>query len=433
MQAIIESQPKNWTFPFFTIWTGQSISLFGSSLVQFALVWWLTRETGSATILAMATLLSMLPKIMLGAFVGTLIDRWNRRLVLIFSDAGIALSTVGLIILFVTGYVQVWHIYAIMLIRSLGETFHFPTMQASTTLMVPEKHLSRVAGINQTLQGLVNVAAPPLGAVLISLLATELVLSIDILTASLAVIPLLFIPIPQPERLQESGSVESIQTSFWQDLREGFEYVVSWPGLMAVLALAIIVNFLLSPAGALSPILVTRHFGGGAIELGWLESSWGFGVIAGGLLLSVWGGFKKKIITSLLGIIGIGLGILVVGLAPANLFSLAIIGLFISGSMNPIANGPLMALLQTKVRPDMQGRVMALTMSAASAMMPISLMIAGPISDRLGIRVWYWFGGVTCLLIGMAAFFVPAIINIENKNEDDISNPAMVMAEGLAD
>jgi MFS transporter, DHA3 family, macrolide efflux protein len=370
---------------------------------------------------------------LMGPFVGTLIDRMNRRLVLIVADAGIAISTIGLIALFITGQVQVWHIYLIMLIRSLGETFHFPTMQASTTLMVPEKHLSRVAGINQTLQGLVNIAAPPLGALLISLMPTQQVLSVDILTAALAIIPLLFISIPQPERQQQIQPDGQVQNNFWQDLREGFTYVAGWPGLMAVLILAVIINFLLSPAGALSPILVTRHFGGGAMELGWLDAAWGAGVIAGGLILSVWGGFKKKVTTSLTGIVGIGAGILLLGLAPGNMLPLAIAGMLIAGSMNPIANGPLMALLQANVRPDMQGRVMALTMSVATAMMPISLIIAGPISDWLGIRAWYLFGGSACLLMGIAAFFVPVIMNVESNGKKSSITTAISTAEGLAD
>jgi DHA3 family macrolide efflux protein-like MFS transporter len=422
------SVPKNWAARFFTIWIGQAFSLFGSGLVQFALVWWLTQKTGSATILATATLVALIPQIILGPLAGALVDRWNRRLVLILSDAGIALSTLVLIYLFAIGRVQIWHVYVIMFIRSLGGAFQFPTMQASTTLMVPENQLSRVAGLNQTLNGLVNIAAPPLGALLISLLPTQRVLSIDILTALLAILPLLFLSIPQPVRKEQTEGQGP--TNFWQDLREGVVYVSKWPGLLAIMVLATLLNFLLSPASSLMPLLVTKHFQGGAFQLGWVESAWGFGVIAGGLVLSVWGGFRRKVVTSMIGVIGIGIGILLVGLAPSNLLALAIAGYFLSGFMNPLVNGPLFATIQTIVRPDMQGRVMSLLLSVATAAMPLSLLIAGPISDRLGIRTWFWFGGLACLLVGMATFFVPVVMNVE-ENHHELTGTAEQTVESI--
>lgn len=142
---------SNWKPRFFTIWSGQALSLVGSALVQFALVWWLTVETGSATTLATASFVALLPQIILGPFVGTLVDRWNRRLIMIAADASVALTTALLIALFATGRVAVWHVYLAMFLRSLGGTFHYPAMAASTSLMVPHEHLARVAGMNQTL------------------------------------------------------------------------------------------------------------------------------------------------------------------------------------------------------------------------------------------------------------------------------------------
>ena len=153
---------------FFVIWGGEACSLVGSALVQFALVWWLTIETGSATVLAFAMMMAMLPQIVIGPFAGALVDRWNRRHVMIFADIGIAFATVILIALFALDVVQVWHIYVVLLVRSAGGAFHWPAMSASTTLMVPKKHLARVGGLNQAISGAVSIVAPALGAILMA-------------------------------------------------------------------------------------------------------------------------------------------------------------------------------------------------------------------------------------------------------------------------
>ena len=415
MQTSSHSIPENWAPRFFTIWGGQAFSLFGSALVQFALVWYLARETGSATILAMATLVSLLPNIFLGPFIGALVDRWNRRIVMIVADSSIAASTLVLVWLFATGHVEVWHIYAIMMIRSLGGTFHNPAMTSSTSLMVPDKHLARISGANQTLQGLINIFAPPLGALLIELISTHNVLLIDVATAALAVLPLLFISIPQPARQpQPNGQVES---SYWQDLRAGFTYVKNWPGLLGIIILAMALNFMLSPASALLPLVVTKVFEKGALELGWVESLFGAGIIIGGIILSIWGGFKRRIVTSFMGIFGISISILLIGVIPANLFSLMLAAMFLLGFTQVFANGPIGAIMQSTIAPEMQGRVFSLLSAGATAMMPLSLLISGPVSDYFGIRVWFVFGGIATILMTIAASFIPAIMNIETNHE----------------
>ena len=415
MQNSTLSIPENWAARFFTVWTGQAFSLFGSALVQFALIWWLTQKSGSATVLAIATLAGMLPMILLGPFAGALVDRWNRRLIMILADALIAAATLVLVYLFATNRVQVWHVYAILGMRALGTAFHFPAMSASTPLMVPEDQLTRVNGLNQTLLGINGLIAPPVGALLIGVLPTQGILLIDVATAGLAILPLLFIPIPQPARAVADGASKP---NLLQDIREGFRYIRGWPGLVGIIFMALFLNFLLVPTAALSPILVTKHFGKGALELGLMNSAVGVGMLVGGVLLSVWGGFKKKIVTSIIGIISLGLAVLLVGSAPAQLFSLAVLGNFLVGAAIPITNGPIGALFQSLVRNDMQGRVMSLVNSAATAISPLGLLVAGPLSDALGTRVWFWAGGLICALIGIAGFFVPTVMNIENYKEE---------------
>ncbi|HET9908912.1 MAG TPA: MFS transporter [Anaerolineales bacterium] len=421
MQSSTPTIPQNWTRRFFTIWTGQAFSLFGSALVQFALIWWLTQRSGSATVLAIATLVGMLPQIVIGPFAGALVDRWNRRLIMILADALIAVSTLMLVYLFATDQVQIWHVYAILGMRSLGTAFHFPAMSASTALMVPEDQLTRINGLNQTLLGINGLIAPPVGALLIGILPTHNILLIDVATAILAILPLFFFTIPQPVR---DESANASKPSLFQDIREAFNYIRGWSGLVAIISMALFLNFLLVPTGALLPILITKHFEKGALELGLINSAEGVGIIAGGILLSVWGGFKKKkIVTSMAGIFLLGISVMLVGVAPANLFALAVAGLFLTGLAIPITNGPIGALFQSLVRNDMQGRVMSLVNSAATAISPLGLLIAGPLSDALGIQIWFWAGGLICALIGIAGFFVPSIMNIEN-NKEEIPTPA---------
>lgn len=415
-----ETLPKNWAVRFFTIFTGQAFSLFGSSLVQFALIWYLTQKTGSATVLATASLFGMLPQILLGPIAGTVVDRGNRRLIMILSDATIAIFTLLLAYLFWSGSVEIWHIYLISAVRSAGGAFHYPAMAASTSLMVPKEQLSRVSGANQTMQGLVSIVAPPVGALLVAVMATENMLMIDVVTALMGITPLLFFSVPQPK--QEEHHESAPRKSFMQDMGAGVKYMVSWPGLLMMGMMATMLNFLLGPTTALTPLLVTKYFGKGALELGSLDSFFGIGMIAGGITLSIWGGFKKKIVTSLSGIILFSVAILAIAIAPADKFWMMVAAMFLIGFMLPMANGPIHALFQTLIEPNMQGRVLSLVSSVAQAMMPLGLIIAGPVTDATSYQTWFWIAGILNLVIGVGSFFIPAIINIESNHKQLSAN-----------
>lgn len=411
-----EQHTAPWQISFFTIWTGQAFSLIGSTVAQFALVWWLTKLTGSATVLAMATMAAVIPQVLLGPIAGAYVDRWNRRMVMIVADTFIALASLWLAYLFWTETMQVWHVYAIMIARSIGSSFHSPAMQASTSLMVPDKHLTRVAGLNQMMNGALNVIGPPLGAFFLALLPLHGIMLLDVGTAALAVVPLFWVHVPQPPRLSIEDTASGQVPSVWSDLVEGLRYIWGWPGLLGVLIVAMILNFVGNPAFSLMPLLVTRHFKGDALQLGWLESSWGIGLVLGGLFLSMWGGFRRRIYTSVMGLMLQGLGIILVGLAPANALWVAVGGMFIGGAMNAFVNGPLFALLQATVSPGMQGRVFTAVQSLSWAAWPLSLAVAGPVADAVGVRPWYVVGGIVCTLMGLVICFVPAIVNLEQNH-----------------
>lgn len=400
----------SWAPRFFAIWTGQQLSLVGSAVAQFALVWWLTVTTGSATALAAASLVALLPPVALGPFAGALVDRWSRRRVLIAADGLMALAAAGLALLFWTGTMRPWHVYIVVFVRAIGDAFHWPTMAASTTLLVPERHLARVAGANQSIHGALRIASPPLGALLLDLLPLHAIMALDVATALLAICPLLAIAIPQPPR---SATHPGLSPTLWKEIGEGVRFLRGWPGLWALLAMAMGVNLLLNPAFSLLPLLVANHFRGQALDLGWMQSAEGIGVVAGGLALGLWGGFRRRIQTCLMGLAGMGMGILILGVCPEEAFALALGAMFLSGAMDPLTNGPFIALLQSAVPPEMQGRVFTVVQSVTAAISPLGLAVAGPLAQALGVRVWFIAGGAACLLMALVGFFTPSILHLE--------------------
>lgn len=402
---------KRWMGKFIPIWVAQIFSLLGSGLVQFALVWWITKETGSAVYLGIGTFVAILPEVLLAPFAGALVDRYNRRIIMILADGLVALFTLGLAILFALGVAQIWHIFVVMFLRSLGGSFHWSAMQSSTSLMVPEKHLSRVAGITHALHGSLNIAAPPLGALLMGLLQFYQVIAVDVVTAFLAILPLLFIRIPQPVRSDEDKAVTP--RVIWQDVVAGFRYLKNWKGLFLLTLIAAFFYFLMTPAFTLIPLMVTEHFKAGVWELSFIESAFGIGLVAGGLILGVWGGFKNKVVTISVGAIGSGVATLLFGLASPQGFWLGASAILLLGIMQSICGGPFLAVIQSRVTPEMQGRVMGSTNSLMTFMMPVSMLVMTPVAELLGLRIWYWVGGILTILIGVSTFFIPTIMNMD--------------------
>ena len=359
------------------------------------------RETKLAVVLTTATIASTLPMIGLSPFIGPLIDRWNRRWVMVISDALIAILTAGLAVLYALGTAQVWHVYIILFLRSFGDAFQSPAMQASTSLLVPRNQLARVGGMNDTLMGVVNT---------VSMQGT---LVIDLVTAVLAIGPLLFISIPQPENVSKTQR----STSFWSEMGEGLRYVWGWRGLFFMFVVLAVMRFFMAPAFSLLPLMVTEHFGGDALELAWMSSSHGFGFIAGGFILSLWGGFKRRSYTALVGLIGVGLGSMAFGFIPGNVFWLGLVVMFLRTAMIPLIRGSVMAIFQTYVPPELQGRVFTLLMASVSIMAPFGLALGGPIANAYGVNTIFIFTGIGCL--GVAAIWAlnPSILNMEAQHK----------------
>ncbi len=422
MFAIDRSHPS-WKYPFALIWIGQAFSLFGSGLAGFAIIWWLTATTGSATVLATATLATLLPGILVGPLAGPLIDRWDRRMVIMVADLTGALGAALLAVLFWIDALTIWHVYLIMALRSLAGAFHWPAMQASISLMAPERHLARIGGLNQMLQGATNIAAPPLGALLIAIWPLHGLMMIDVVTALIAVAGVSLVRFPRPPRTAHSSSGAS--TGVLAEMIAGLRYIGRWPGLMIVMAMAALINLLLTPAFSLLPILATKHFGGGALQLAWMNAAEGAGIVLGGLVIGVWGGFGRRMHTVVVGLAGLGISILVIGAAPATAFLPALVAVAVVGAMSPVVNAPLMAIVQSVVAPDMQGRVFTALGSVSMAMTPLGLIIAGPVADAFGVQVWYVLGGSVCLLMTLFVIGIPAVRDLEDRPRDSEESAAV--------
>ncbi len=412
MHLVRPWNPDRWVLTFTAIWGAEALSLFGTQLVQFALVWWITKSTGSATALAGATLIALFPQIVIAPLAGALVDRWDRRWVMILSNAGIALSTLLLALLFAFGRAEIWHIYLAMLVRATGGAFRWPAMQASTAMMVPKRHLARVAGLNNSLFGLASIVSPSFGALLIEVgLPMYVLLLVDIAAACLAIVPLLLVRIPIPKRAEPAAVRSSVLTDFL----EGLRFVLRWRTLFALLAAAGVIMFFSYPANSLIPLLVTKHFHGGAIQFGGLQSAFGLGVAAGGALLGIWGGFKKRMTTALVSLFLQGVGFAAVGLVPSTGFAMAVGAMALIGLMNPICTGSLFAIVQSTVPHEMQGRIMSLLISLSSMAAPLGLAAAGPLADRYGIGIWFLVAGIVMAAVSIVCTIVPAVRDVEAR------------------
>jgi DHA3 family macrolide efflux protein-like MFS transporter len=414
----MENMNRNWAARFYTLWTGQALSLLGSQLVQFAIIWYLTQETNSATTLAIASMMGLLPQVLLSPFIGTWVDRGNRRLILMFADGAVAFATFILAILFAMGQVQIWHIYILLFVRAVAGGFHQSAFGASVVLLVPKDQLARVQGFNQALYGGMSIISAPLGAYLLAVLPMQGILGIDISTAFLAIIIVYLTHIPQPER------GENAVDTFWQDFVAGYRYIIHWRGLLIILILAMVINFFFSATEPLTPLLITNHFKGGASQLGLWLALFSAGTLLGGIILGVWGGFKRKIVTALIGLIAMGVLTFGIGIIPANMFIGGLILNTIFGLSLPIVNGSIGATLQSSIKPDMQGRVFAFIQSIAMLVSPLALIIAGPFADRFGIQPWFVISGCICAAMGALGFFFPEVIGIETTTREESINAA---------
>jgi DHA3 family macrolide efflux protein-like MFS transporter len=401
--------PENgWQLRFWSIWIGQAFSLVGSALTQFVLIWWITLETGSTSALAIAGIAALLPQALLGPLGGVVADRYNRRMIMIVADAISALCMLLLVWLFASGAIQLWHIYMMMFIRSSMQAFQAPAAAASAAMLVPRSWLGRVAGLNQMLQGVMTIAAAPLGALLLAFLSFEGALLVDVVTALLGIVPLFFFAIPQLAR------DATAPTGMWQDFAGGARVVLGNPGLRMLYGLVMLVVITIMPTFTLTPLLVRDHFNGGVNEVAIMEGLAGLGTIAGGLLIAAVPIFRRKIVTILISF-AISCGtVALTALMPGDMLWFAAAWWMLSGVTFSTGNAPLMALLQSQVPNQLQGRVLSLLSTAMGLAAPLGLALAAPLGELVGVRGIFIVGGTAAAAICLLGFAAPALMRIED-------------------
>jgi len=410
----------HWRTRFFAIWFGQALSLIGSALTQFVLVWWITQSTNSPGALATAGIMMLLPGALFSPLGGAIADRFSRRAVMFVADAITAACMLVLVLLFASQQIQLWHIYLLMFVRSTMQSFQEPAALASAANLVPKHWLGRVAGMNQALEGIMTIASAPLGALALSLLPIQNALMIDVFTALLGITPLLIFAIPQPQRPETHFS----SAALWEDIREGARYIWQRPALVQLYAITALVVLTVMPAFSLTPLLVIQHFRGGLNEVALMEGLAGLGIIAGGIFASLWPMRRPRLFTLLASFAIACFTVTLTALTPSGLLWLAALWWTINGFAFSTGNAPLLALLQSRVPNALQGRVLALLRMVFGLAAPLGLAIAGPLGEAIGVRWVFIAGGILSTLICMAGMGSPTLHNLEHE-ESGISAGAI--------
>lgn len=401
---------SDWKKVFAIIFTGQFFSTISSMVVGYAVIFWLSIKTGSAEVLAYATIASLVPQLLLGLFTGVYIDRWNRKRIMIAADLFIALCTLTIAILFYTSDVRFSYIYLLLIMRSAGMAFHLPALQASIPLLAPKEELMRIAGINNIIQSLSIIASPALAALLISLFDLTWILLIDVAGAIIGSLSLLMVHIPDPEK---EGKTE---LHVVKELLEGMKEIYCKPGLLWMFIMSVVAMFFIMPVAALFPLMTLQHFAGTPYQMSLVEIAWGIGMLIGGAIM----GYRRlgnyKIIVINLMYLLLGLTFVFSGILPPSGFMFFAGVAVLGGISMAVYSGAFNVVVQTMVEPSALGRVFSLYSSVTLLPSMIGLLATGFIADTIGIANAFVISGSGISLMGALAFFVPAISGMV-KNE----------------
>ena len=397
---------ESWKKTFAVIWSGQLASILSSEVVAYSIIFWMSLETGSAEVLALAAIAGMLPQSLLGPLVGVYVDRWDRKRTIILADSFIALCTLALTALFWLGAARMWHIYILL---ACGSAFHIPAMQASVPLLAPASQLTRIAGVNQIIASLSSIAGPALGALLINLTSIGNILLLDVAGAAIACISLLCVRIPNPAR------DTTRKPDLWREFREGFSAMHAIPGMGWFFTLAIVVWFFIMPVGVMFPLMTLQHFGGGAFEMSLIEIVWGGGALVGGAVMGARTYRVSRIVLVNLMYLVVGLSFALSGLlSPAGFLWFALFTAAAGISSN-VFNASFVSVVQTRIEAGMLGRVMSLYRSFGLLPAALGLLGTGFLAENVGLTTTFVVAGTIIVAVGAAGFFIPSVMRLDRN------------------
>lgn len=399
---------ENWKKTFAIIWTGQFFSILSSTVVGYAVIFWLSIETGSATTLAFAAIATLLPQTLIGIFAGVYVDRWDRKRTMILADSFIAFCTLILAVLFWLDIAQIGYVYVLLACRSVGSAFHMPAMQASVPLLAPASELTRVAGINQAIQSICNIGGPALGAMLLGMLDMGAILMLDVVGAAIACTSLLFVTIPNPKKAAESG------LSLMKDFKDGLRAIYHRKGMAPLFLFSITVMFFLMQVSVLFPLMTLQHFSGDVFQMSLVEMLWGAGALAGGAVMGIKNYKINKVLLINLTYISLGICFAASGFLSPRMFVVFCILTGISGVIGAVYNSSFIAVVQTHIDPAVLGRVLSLFFSLSLLPALIGLLGTGFIAENIGMTHTFIIAGTMIFLIGIVAFFFAPMMKLGN-------------------
>jgi DHA3 family macrolide efflux protein-like MFS transporter len=401
---------------FYTIIVTQTLSLIGSRISGLAFGIWIFQQTGNVTPLTLVALFHILPQVILSNIAGMLADRWDRRLLMAVSDIGQAAGTLILLVLFATGNFEIWHLYVISTLQSMFGIFQQPALDASMTMLVPDDQRDRANAIRQMTYPTAGIIAPALAGMIFAVAGVTGAILIDLLTFLIAVGVILMVKIPKPRKTHEGAK---LATSMREEMLGGFRFLWERPVLFWVVMCVMLLNFITNMSGVLfTPYLLSRT--GSETAFGVIQSLFNAGMLVGGIIVGIWGGTRPRIHTIMPGAIIMGIFMALIGMAQTTPM-LALI-CFLAFVPNACINALFFSMMQSKIAPDVQGRVFAVIGQFAMMMTPITYLITGPLADRVFepmVKQPVWanfaplFGSGAGSGMGLMIFVCGAIVTVE--------------------
>ncbi len=424
---------------FIIIWIGQILSIFGSAVAEFGITLWAYEATGKATPLTLIGVFYTIPMLALSPVVGVMVDRYNRKLMMMLSDFSAALVSVLILVLLLTGNLQIWHLYVTAVIAGIFQGFHWPAYSAAISTMLPKQHYARANAMLEMAGPASGIFAPMVAGALIGSIGLRGLLILDLATASFAILTLLFVKIPQPTR---SRAGEEARGNILKEASFGLKYILKRPSLLQLQLLFLLCNFFFSIAVSVRAPYILARTGNDQLIFGSTQSAAAIGGLVGGLLMGIWGGPKRRIHGVLAGwAISCLLGAVIFGIGQTT--TVWIVSSFVGTLFAPVINGSNQAIWQSKVPPDLQGRVFAIRRLIAWFVLPLSNALAGPLADNVlepammpggaltaifgrlvgvgpgaGMGLMFVLGGGMASLIAILAYTIPSLREVEVRLPD---------------